>query len=150
MCEGLEGLLKGGHRLAERGAAVGPRTGLLTVGHGLVPHLAPHGMVRQTFDLLAHPVGRERLEGLDNAPVQHPPPFQQEAAVGYLVRQGVLEGVFQLGEQARLIQKLRRLQVRQAAVQRRLGYVGNGPQQGEGHVRANHRSGLEQVFLLQW
>ena len=59
--EGLEGLLEGGHRLAERGAVVGPGAGLLAVGHGLVPHLAPQGMVRQAFDLLGHPLGRERL-----------------------------------------------------------------------------------------
>ena len=147
--EGLEGLLEGGHRLAERGAVVGPGAGLLAVGHGLVPHLAPQGMVRQAFDLLGHPLGRQRLEGLDQARVQHPPPLQQEAAVGHLVRQGMLEGVFRLGEQAGLIQELRRLQVRQAAVQRRLGHVRNGLQQGEGHVRANHRGGLEQALLLR-
>ena len=147
--EGLEGLLEGGHRLAERGAVVGPGAGLLAVGDGLVPHLAPQGMVRQAFDLLGHPLGRERLKGLDNARVQHPPPLQQETAVGHLVRQGMLEGVFRLGEQAGLIQELRRLQVRQAAVQRRLGHVRNGPQQGEGHVRANHGGGLEQAFLLR-
>src|SRR2546426_7284954 len=41
------------------------------------------------------------------------------------------------------IQKLRRLQMRQAAVQRLFGQVRNGPQQGEGHLRANHRRGLE-------
>ena len=67
--EGLEGLLEGGHRLAERGAVVGPGAGLLAVGDGLVPHLAPQGMVRQAFDLLGHPLGRERLKGLDNAGV---------------------------------------------------------------------------------
>ena len=67
--EGLEGLLEGGHRLTERGAVVGPGAGLLAVGHGLVPHLAPQGMVRQAVDLLGHPLGRERLEGLDNARV---------------------------------------------------------------------------------
>ena len=50
--EGLEGLLEGGHRLAERGAVVGPGAGLLAVGHGLVPHLASQGMVRQAFDLV--------------------------------------------------------------------------------------------------
>jgi hypothetical protein len=44
--EGLEGLLEGGRRLAERGAVVGPGAGLLAVGHGLVPHLPPQGMVR--------------------------------------------------------------------------------------------------------
>ena len=65
--EGLEGLLEGGHRLAERGAVPGPGAGLLAVGHGLVPHLAPQGMVRQPFDLLGHPLGRERLKGLDKA-----------------------------------------------------------------------------------
>ncbi len=78
--EGLEGLLEGGHRLAERGAVPGPGTGLLAAGHGLGPHLAPHGMVRQAFHLLGRPVRRERLQGLDNARVQPPPPLQQQAA----------------------------------------------------------------------
>jgi hypothetical protein len=96
--ESLEGLLEGGHRLAKRGAVVGSGTGLLAVGHGLVPHLAPHGMVRQPFDLLGYPLGRQCLEGLDQVRVQHAPPLQQEAVVGHLVRQGVLEGVFRLGE----------------------------------------------------
>ena len=116
---------------ASRNAArsPGPGPGLLAVGHGLVPHLAPQGMVRQAFDLLGHPVPGERLQGLDDAGMQHPPPLLQEAAVGHLVRQGVLEGVFVLGEQARLVEELGRLQVRQAAVQRRLGQLGNGLQQ---------------------
>ena len=92
--EGLEGLLEGGHRLAECGAVVGPGTGLLAVGHGLVPHLAPQGMVRQAVDLLGRPLGRECFKSLDDAPVQRSPPLQQEATVGHLVRQGVLEGVF--------------------------------------------------------
>ena len=131
MRKGVEGLLEGGHRLAERGAVVGPGAGLLAVGHGLVPHLAPQGMVRQPFDLLGQPArAPSALEGLDNARVQHPPPLLQQAAVGHLVRQGMLEGVVLLGEQAGLIQKLGRLQVRQAAVQRLLGQVGNGLQQG--------------------
>jgi hypothetical protein len=74
--EGLEGLLEGGHGLAECGAVVGPGTGLLAVGHRFAPHLAPQGMVRQAFGLLGHSLGYERLEGLDQAPVQHPPPLQ--------------------------------------------------------------------------
>jgi len=68
-------------------------------------------MVRQAFDLLGHPLPGEDFKHLDNARVQDPPPLQQEAVVGYLVRQGVLEGVLLLGEQAGLIQKLRRLEV---------------------------------------
>ena len=119
--EGLEGLLEGGHRLAERGALVRPGAGPLAVGHGLVPHLAPQGMVGEPFDLLSSPVGRECLKHLYQARVQPPPPLQQKAAIGHLVCQSMLEGVLRLGEQAGLIQELCRLQVRQAAVQRRLG-----------------------------
>ena len=47
--EGLESLLEGGHRLAERSAVPGPSASLLIVGHGLVPHFAPQGVVRQAF-----------------------------------------------------------------------------------------------------
>jgi hypothetical protein len=96
--EGLEGLLERGQRFAERGAVVGSSTGLLAVGHGLVPHLPPQRMVRQAFNLLGSPLGHERLKGLDNARVQPPPPFQQKAAVGHLVRQGMPEGVLLLGK----------------------------------------------------
>ena len=77
--------------------------------------------MRQAFDLLGHPVRGERLEGLDDAGVQRPPPLLQETAVGHLVGQGMLEGVLALGEQARLVEELGRLEVRQAAVQRLLG-----------------------------
>jgi hypothetical protein len=38
--------------------------------------------------------------------------------------------------------------MRQTAVQRRFRQVCNGPQQGEGHLCANHGSGLEQALLL--
>ena len=90
---GPERLLEVRHRLAERRAVVGPGPGLPAVGHGLVPHLAPQGMVRQAFDLLGHPVPGERLQGLDNAGMQRPPPLLQQLSVGHLVGQGVLEGV---------------------------------------------------------
>src|SRR5262249_9269525 len=65
--EGLEGLLEGGCRLTERGMVVGPGTGLLAVADGLVPYLAAQGMMRQAIDLLGHPLGCQRLEGLDQA-----------------------------------------------------------------------------------
>ena len=107
--EGLEGLFEGGHRLAERGAIPGPGAGLLAVGHGLVPHLASQGVVRQAFDLLSPPLGRQRLKGLDNARVQEAPPLQQEAVVGHLVREGMLEGIDPLGDKARLVEELGRL-----------------------------------------
>ena len=147
--EGLEGLLEGGHRLAERGAVVGPGAGLLAVGHGLVPHLAPQGMVGQAFDLLGQPLGRERLEGLDNARMQRPPPLLQETAVGHLLRQGMLEGVGGLGEAVGLIEELGRLEVRQTLLQGRLRQLGDGLQQRHGDIHANDRGGLQEALGLR-
>jgi hypothetical protein len=106
-------------------------------------------MVRQSVDLLGHPLGHQRLEGFDNACVQPSPPLQQQAVVGHFVRQGMLEGVFRRGKQARLIQELRRLEVLQAAVQRRLGHVRNSLQQRQGHLGANNRGSLQEALLLR-
>jgi hypothetical protein len=50
-------------------------------------------MVRQVLDLLGQSVGREAFEGLHNVGVQHAPAFLQQAAIGHLVGQGVLESV---------------------------------------------------------
>ena len=103
-------------------------------------------MVRQAVDLLDHPLGRKRFDGLDNTRVQPPPPLQQETVVRDLVRQGVLEGVCRLGEQAGFIQELRRLEVRQALLEMRLRLLGQHLQEREGHVHPDHRRDLEQPF----
>ena len=62
--------------------------------------------------------------------------------------QGVLEGEFALGEQPRLVEELGSLQVYKATVQVRLRHLGNSLQQGQGHLGADDRRGLEHVFLL--
>jgi hypothetical protein len=45
-----------------------------------------------------------------------PPPLLEETAVGHLVGEGVLESVLPLGEQARLVEELGPLELRQAAM----------------------------------
>jgi hypothetical protein len=62
----------------------------------------------------------------------------------------MLEGVVWLREQAGLIEEICRLQMRQTAVQRRLGQVCNSLQQGEGHLGANDRSRLQEPLVLRW
>jgi hypothetical protein len=104
----------------------------------------------QPLDLLGHPLPSERLQGLDDAGVEHTPPLQQEAAVGHFVRQGVFEGVFQLGEEPRLIEELGRLEVHETTMQHRLRHVGDRLQQGQGHLHAGDRCRLEQALLLRW
>ena len=58
--------------------------------------------------------------------MKHTPPLLEEAAVGDLVGEGVLEGVLALGKEARLVEKLGRLEVRETTVQDVFGPLGNG------------------------
>ena len=57
MLQRLQRLLKVRHRLTvcRMGHSLDPS--LAAGGHGLVPHLAPQGVVRQPVDLLGQPVG---------------------------------------------------------------------------------------------
>jgi hypothetical protein len=55
---------------------IGSGAGLMAIGHGLVPHFAPHGVARQAIHLLDQLVWRARFKDLDNAGVQSAPPLQ--------------------------------------------------------------------------
>jgi hypothetical protein len=117
MREGTERLLEVPCGLAVRR----PRQGLLprlsAVCQGLVPYLAPQGMLRQAFHLIVQPVARQGLPRLDNARVQRAPPALHETLIGHLLREGVLEGVGGLGQAPRLVEELRRLKLGEAPMQ---------------------------------
>src|SRR5919108_656166 len=51
-----------------------------------------------------HPI--EGLEGLHKAGMEDPPPLLQEAAVGHLVGEGVLEGALGFEKEPRLVEEL--------------------------------------------
>src|SRR5262247_4004201 len=104
--------------------------------------------MRQAFDVLREPLRVQRLDRLDDASVQSSPPVLEDAPVGHLVRERMLEGVFKVREDARLVEELGRLEVTQSPTQVVLGRVGNGLQQREGHILPNDRGGLEQTLLL--
>ena len=99
-------------------------------------------MVRQAVDVLGHPVWREGLEHLNNTGMQPPPPLPQEAGVGDLVRQGMLEGIDALRDKARLIEELGRLQPLDFVSQLILGHSGDCLQQGPRHLEADDRRSL--------
>ena len=83
-------------------------------------------MVREPLDLFGQAIGSALFDGLHNLGMQDAPPLLQEAPVGHLVGEGVLEGAFALGEEPRLIEKLGGLQVGKATLERRLGQLSNG------------------------
>ena len=149
MFQGRQRLLKTRYGFAVRRTSGRPGSGLPAIGQGLVPHCTPEGMVRQAVHLFGQVVRGEVFEHLDNAGMQAPPSLLEQTAVGDLMRQGVLEGEFALREQPGLVEELSGLQVGQATLQHLLGQLGNGLEQGQGYLVANHRSGLEQTFFFQ-
>ena len=67
--------------------------GLLAEGDRLVPHLASQRVVRELLDVLGEPLGVERLDRLHDACMQRPAALPEQAPVGDLVRERVLERV---------------------------------------------------------
>ena len=116
MGQGEQRLLEGEHRLPDWLSA--GRLCCRRPGNRLrpCPRLTAQGVLGQSFYLLRAPVPREPLQGLDNACVQPPPPLLQQAPVGHLMGQGMLEGIVPLGEEARLVEELGRLEMRQATI----------------------------------
>ena len=82
--------------------------------------------------------------------MQHPPPLQQQTAVGHLVRQGMLEGVCRARGTGGSRTGTRRPG---GAPGRGVGPRRAGPQwpasRGKGHLGANDGGGLEQALLLR-
>jgi hypothetical protein len=107
-------------------------------------------MVGESFDLLGHPVPGECLKRLDDPGMQRPPPLLEKASIGHFMCKGVLESVLAFGKEPRFIEKLSRLEVREAAVHGVFRQVGNGLQQRQGHLSANDRRSLQELFLLRW
>ena len=88
---------------------------LAAIGQGLVPHLAPPGMLRQPFHLVVPPLARQCLQRRNDTGMQRAPPLVEQTPIGHLMREGVLEGIGALGKQAGLVEELGRLELRQAA-----------------------------------
>ena len=104
--------------------------------------------MRQPLDLLGQAVGIERLDRLDDPGVQRPPPLVEQAPVGDLVGQRVLEGVLEVREEARLVEELGGLEVGEAAAERSSDCSAMAWRRREGHVLADDRGGLEEALVL--
>ena len=77
------------------------------------------------------------------------PSFLEQAAVGHLMRQRVLEGVLDVGKEPYLVQELRGLQSLESRLHDRLVGLGESLEQREWHVLADHCGNLQQVLVLR-
>ena len=125
MGQGLQRLFPVPHGFPVGGSDERPGPRLPAVPEGFVPHLPPQGMVGQLVDLLGRPVAGQRLEHAHNLGMQYPPPLLEQAAIGDLVGESMLEGVNGVREELRLVEQLRVLEVRQPAMQHVLRQPGH-------------------------
>ena len=86
-------------RRSRRAGRPGPRR-RSAYSIGLVLVLAPSVVVREDRRMLLQAVGVEVLDGPADRPVQVFPALRQQALVGHVLGDGVLEDVFELGEEA--------------------------------------------------
>src|SRR5215208_1562004 len=84
-----------------------------TESDGLIPDLPAHGVISEPLNVFDQAIRVQRLDNLHDPGMQRPPPFLQQAAVGYFMGEGVLERIFQLRKRTRLVEEFSRLQSRQ-------------------------------------
>src|SRR5215472_18112601 len=95
------------------------------VSDRLLPDLTAEGVVSQGLDLLVQPIGVERFDGLHDPGMEGTPAVMEHAGVRHFVGEGVLERVFEIREDVRLVKELGRLQAGESAVNGFLRYTGD-------------------------
>ena len=115
--QGLDRLLEEGHRRAVCRPGPGVSSRPPEVGHGLLPHFASHRVMGEPLRLLAQATGGVMLHGFDDSGMELPTAIVEEASVGDLVGQGVLERVLEIGKEARLVEELGGLQPGETSAQ---------------------------------
>ncbi|HSE94534.1 MAG TPA: hypothetical protein VLD61_01500, partial [Methylomirabilota bacterium] len=135
--QGVEGLFQVGRGFPIGGAGEGLGPSLSEVRDGPAPRLTPEGVVSELFDVLCQPFGMEPLDGFYDLAIESAPPVVEEAPVGHVMGQGVLEGVLEVREEPRLVEELGGLEGGEAAAERFLRFLDDGLEEGEGHVLAD-------------
>jgi hypothetical protein len=149
VAERHERLLEEADRLPVRELTAGLRSGPAEVVHRLVPHLATIRMLGEALDLLDQSALGKPFHHLDDLRVEISPAFLQETAVRHLMRERVLEGVFELWKEARLVHELRGLEIGKAGANFVRRQAGNCFEKIEGYVLADDRGDLQQKLLVR-
>jgi|SRR5215470_1227271 len=72
----------------------------------LCEYFTPDSMMRKAIDVLGQAAGIQLFDRRHDPSVERPPPVLENARIGDLVSEGVLERVFQLWDESRLVQEL--------------------------------------------
>ncbi|HEX9408362.1 MAG TPA: hypothetical protein VGA23_01790 [Methylomirabilota bacterium] len=148
MAESCERPLKRLGGFALRAARDCFRASLPVQADRLLPLLTAQRMLREPLHLLGEAVSVQALHGFRDSGVEVAAPVVEEAPIGHLMRKRVLEGEFQVGKEARLIEELGRLEVAQRATERLLVLVRDSLKEGKGEILTDGSRYLEEPFLL--
>src|SRR5262249_46847133 len=140
---GLHGLLEVGRRLDIRRPGQGLQARLPEISKRLFPHFSAKCMMGEAIDPLNEAVGIQSLDTLGDACVEPSTPVVDEAAIGNLMGQRVLERVFEIREESRFIEQLGALKPGEPAPEVVVREAGDRLKQSEGYILANHRRGLQ-------
>jgi len=113
MLDNVQRLLKICDRLLSGGASHGFLAGLMKVFHRLFPQLAAGSVMCEKFDLFSESVRIKFFNRFHDTSMKRAAPPLNQASIGNLVGKGVLECVFEVGKQACLVNKFRRLKITQ-------------------------------------
>ena len=91
-------------------------TGLVKIFHRLFPQLAAQRVVRQPLNLFGEAIRIQFLDRFHDPRMKRAAALLEQASVCDFVSQRVLESVFEVGKQAGLVNKFRRLKMPQFRV----------------------------------
>src|SRR4029450_4772860 len=105
--------------------------------------------MREQLNVLAHAIRIEPFDRFDNSNVENAPPLLQEAPIGNFMCKRVLESVFKIRKQPRLIEKLRGLQPSEAKAKFVLRLVRDGLEQRERNILPHNGGGLQKPLFFR-
>src|SRR6266542_532343 len=100
-------------------------------------------MMGELSIVLRQPAAEQGLDRLRRAFVNCLPPLDEQRAVSHFLREGVLEGVFDLRVERLLVDELRSGELREGGRKRGLGQVHDSLQDCLAELLADYRRGLE-------
>ena len=106
--------------------------------------------MREPLDMLVKTVRKLFLDCVNYLSMKRTPAILQQAAIGDLMSERVLERVLDLGKESCLIQKLRCLKPNESTADFFLRLLGNGLKKHKRNVFANNGRRLQQTFFVRW
>ena len=124
-----------------------PRPGGSSSGPCPTAHPAAHGTARRST-CSARRSGYSRSIAATMRRVERTSPLLEEAPVGDLVGEGMLERVLEVGKEPRLIEELSGLEPVESPVELVVGELSDRLEKPERDVFPDHRRGLQQAFVF--